>query len=983
MSNTTLGNYQKLKSWFLIIFLSLLPGFIFLWDWNPEGEDNFRRLAARKNWFDQSEKTASMFRRSSENAFWQRIMISRFMTVFEDGRDNGLSPEKSFRRAFSLCRPEGFPKVGAMCFYRNKSGWEVFSPGDFNPGPVFLFKKLFEEMVLHFQGQKNDLESSTWEQRIKMLFGHMIFPQLFSARLRGQPFAVMVKSRPFTAVWELFENSDRKIDAGFFLFFPGTYETDLTAITLTLQHWNHVCDLSDTYPVFIDISEKGGFLLHRHIDTPEIRGAVEKFRSQYITRVRSNVPELSDKARLPGELMGRTFELGGKLARVCPLSAVSSHVGLLLAENPAPEKTLRQNIAEAYFFIAAVVWGMFFIRAAIFRLIPAVELRFRVMAWFLAFASFPAGLTLTSWSSLLQDFTTYRVSQIQKGLEDSIMNIEAGLAGPRNSFRNAANAIVELPQVKAEILKLPVEPDRENRLFKDILALFEKDGIKPSGVVLVTQGGWYFSRFDNEQGQLQRNHQVEAMGAILNQVLMEADRGLHQQLALPNRSDSASRKVPAILDFANLDVQNNVNVIRGSYGKATDWHLHEKNYLQFVQPIYLNNRPFAFFIALWELSCHLPEFLRNRLHLESLSFREKWGFVPDFAVFSGKLQPKLMVKSGNFRGLADLAPTFPDRIIHFAADPFSTTLMMPSARFPDVFYAARVSTVSINMLMTREKWLIVTVVLVLLSLILLGAGVASLWITSPIKRFIKELTRLNCGERAEIPESARSDEIGLTTLSLRRMAQWIDERQRLVKFISPKVLDLISGGNVFKAGAGSIQQVTVLVSDIKSFTGLSETYAPHLVFAMVSIHLQAMAATIRRNGGMVDRFVGDAVWAVFYGPLAQSGIKALTAAGEMMLTHEQIQAERANRGEFGYGIGIGLYHGTALVGVMGDSSVRLDFSIVGEALNKAEHLESMSRGSRGTGIIIDEKLASCAAELGLPIIELPDASGIFEVSAIE
>jgi hypothetical protein len=68
---------------------------------------------------------------------------------------------------------------------------------------------------------------------------------------------------------------------------------------------------------------------------------------------------------------------------------------------------------------------------------------------------------------------------------------------------------------------------------------------------------------------------------------------------------------------------------------------------------------------------------------------------------------------------------------------------------------------------------------------------------------------------------------------------------------------------------------------------------------------------------------------------------------------------------------------------MGDSSVRLDFSIVGEALNKAEYLESMSRGSRGTGIIIDEKLVSCAAELGLPIIELPDASGIFEVSAIE
>jgi class 3 adenylate cyclase len=142
-----------------------------------------------------------------------------------------------------------------------------------------------------------------------------------------------------------------------------------------------------------------------------------------------------------------------------------------------------------------------------------------------------------------------------------------------------------------------------------------------------------------------------------------------------------------------------------------------------------------------------------------------------------------------------------------------------------------------------------------------------------------------------------------------------------------------------------------------------------------------MASDIKDCSGIIDRYVGDAVWAVFFDQHPKGGINALKAAQKMMKSHRQIQQDRLHANKFRYDIGIGIVKGKVLAGVMGDSSVRLDYTIVGEALNEAERLEDLSKTAGLTGIVFSEELRECALKAEIPFVKL--AAEVCEVSSLE
>ncbi|MEW6712859.1 MAG: hypothetical protein AB1403_23780, partial [Candidatus Riflebacteria bacterium] len=79
----------RIRSWSLIFFLSILPGFIFLWDWNPEGEDNYRFEIEKQEWFSRTELCSDTFARSSEIDFWQEALCKRFSSLVSAHIENG------------------------------------------------------------------------------------------------------------------------------------------------------------------------------------------------------------------------------------------------------------------------------------------------------------------------------------------------------------------------------------------------------------------------------------------------------------------------------------------------------------------------------------------------------------------------------------------------------------------------------------------------------------------------------------------------------------------------------------------------------------------------------------------------------------------------------------------------------------------------------------------------------------------------------
>jgi adenylate cyclase len=137
-------------------------------------------------------------------------------------------------------------------------------------------------------------------------------------------------------------------------------------------------------------------------------------------------------------------------------------------------------------------------------------------------------------------------------------------------------------------------------------------------------------------------------------------------------------------------------------------------------------------------------------------------------------------------------------------------------------------------------------------------------------------------------------------------------------------------------------EVTVLFSDIRGFSTLSERLAAREVADLVGRHLQAMAEVVRAHGGTIDKFQGDAVMVVFGAPapIDSHARCAVDCAVAMQSRQEELNAEGWGiDGVDGLHVGIGLNTGVVMAGAVGGGG-RLEYTVIGDAVNIAERLQS-------------------------------------------
>ncbi len=151
--------------------------------------------------------------------------------------------------------------------------------------------------------------------------------------------------------------------------------------------------------------------------------------------------------------------------------------------------------------------------------------------------------------------------------------------------------------------------------------------------------------------------------------------------------------------------------------------------------------------------------------------------------------------------------------------------------------------------------------------------------------------------------------------------------------------------------AGARQPVTVLFSDVRGFTTMTEVAASegksqqHI--AKLNEYLTEMVACVFRHDGALDKFIGDAVMAVWgntpynFGP-KEDAVRAVRAAREMLVELKKLNAKWTAEGREEWRIGIGLNHGDAIVGDMG-SRQRTEYAVIGDAVNLASRLESLTK----------------------------------------
>jgi adenylate cyclase len=173
-----------------------------------------------------------------------------------------------------------------------------------------------------------------------------------------------------------------------------------------------------------------------------------------------------------------------------------------------------------------------------------------------------------------------------------------------------------------------------------------------------------------------------------------------------------------------------------------------------------------------------------------------------------------------------------------------------------------------------------------------------------------------------------------------------EERQRenLARFLPPVLVDQVAKGEVKLADAGELREITVLFADIRGFTPLAETQPPAQIVRMLKEYFELMAETVFDHRGIVDKYIGDALMALWGAPepLEDAPLRACRAALEMQAKLLLFNSGRATRGEPPIGVGIGINSGPAVVGLMG-SSRRPEYTAIGDTVNVASRLCGLAR----------------------------------------
>ena len=168
-------------------------------------------------------------------------------------------------------------------------------------------------------------------------------------------------------------------------------------------------------------------------------------------------------------------------------------------------------------------------------------------------------------------------------------------------------------------------------------------------------------------------------------------------------------------------------------------------------------------------------------------------------------------------------------------------------------------------------------------------------------------------------------------------------RATMARYMDPALADQLVRQDQEILGGKSVE-ATVLFSDVRSFTAIAEEIGPQATVAMLNDYFTIMVDCIQQHGGMLDKFIGDAIMAAFGLPVAHPDDvdRGVQAAIAMISSLFEWNERRSHDGRRPIDMGIGLNTGTLVAGNIG-SPKRMDFTMIGDGVNLASRLESVCK----------------------------------------
>ncbi|MBM9500265.1 adenylate/guanylate cyclase domain-containing protein [Leptospira sp. 201903071] len=219
-------------------------------------------------------------------------------------------------------------------------------------------------------------------------------------------------------------------------------------------------------------------------------------------------------------------------------------------------------------------------------------------------------------------------------------------------------------------------------------------------------------------------------------------------------------------------------------------------------------------------------------------------------------------------------------------------------------------------------------------------------LTRPILKLVDASKEIEKGNFQLTLEAESGDEIGKLTTSFVEMGKGLSDRDKMKdafgKFVNKDIAEMVLKGEV-KLG-GDKRECVILFSDIRNFTSLSEKIEPELVVEFLNQYFTAMVKCINTNGGSVNKYIGDAIMAV-WGELGHTEFdteKAIQSALDMRKSLIQFNKNRGTDKKPKIFIGIGINTGEVIAGQIG-SEDRLEYTVIGDTVNLASRVESLTK----------------------------------------
>jgi adenylate cyclase len=197
---------------------------------------------------------------------------------------------------------------------------------------------------------------------------------------------------------------------------------------------------------------------------------------------------------------------------------------------------------------------------------------------------------------------------------------------------------------------------------------------------------------------------------------------------------------------------------------------------------------------------------------------------------------------------------------------------------------------------------------------------------------------------------------------VRRMLVRLQQREALTRFLPREVIESIDRGDLSLALGGEEREVTLLLTDIRGFTTLSERMPPGELIELLNAYLTRMCSVIFRWGGTLDKFMGDAILAVFGAPVTgpDDSRRAVRAALQMAEALKELNGELRGRGLPELRTGTALHTGTVVAGNVG-SNERMEYTVIGDPVNLVARVEELNK-TYGTDLLMTEETFARAGE---------------------